>query len=124
MSGHIQLLTIVDARRLQFRLASDYTLVAVICEESICACTLLIHSDSSEGLLFYDTAIAFSQEYQVVWSRRVTGASAIYIALRYSNMMSAVVTLAELATPSCAVSRRMNYAGFLRSHRATPDVRP
>ncbi|KAF9811479.1 hypothetical protein IEO21_06595 [Rhodonia placenta] len=60
------------------------------------------YADSSEGLLFYDTAIAFSQEYQVVWSRRVTGASAIYIALRYSNMMSAVVTLAELATPSCA----------------------
>lgn len=74
----------------QYALASDYTLVAVIC------------------LLFYDTAIAFSQEYQVVWSRRVTGASAIYIALRYSNMMSAVVTLAELATPSCATLYILN----------------
>ncbi|EED83429.1 predicted protein [Postia placenta Mad-698-R] len=61
------------------------------------------YADSSEGLLFYDTAIAFSQEYQVVWSRGVTGASAIYIALRYSNLTTAVMTLALLAVPSCAV---------------------
>ncbi|KAI0629550.1 hypothetical protein C8Q77DRAFT_1161150 [Trametes polyzona] len=51
---------------------------------------------ASTALLWFDYALTFAREYRRIWKRQVTGATVIYLIMRYSAMVRRVVYLLEV----------------------------
>ncbi|EED86082.1 predicted protein [Postia placenta Mad-698-R] len=56
---------------------------------------------SRMGLFLYDYVINFNQEHHVVWSCRVTGGVAVFVALRYATLAAYIVEIIYIST-QCA----------------------
>lgn len=52
-------------------------------------------------LFLYDYVINFNQEHHVVWSCRVTGGVAVFVALRYATLAYVVTSVVNAAITSC-----------------------
>ncbi|KZT05492.1 uncharacterized protein LAESUDRAFT_655781, partial [Laetiporus sulphureus 93-53] len=66
------------------------------------------------ALFFYDIIITFDQEVRVVWTRKITAASVIYILSRYLMFLYLILTLVESAV-DCEVPSPLRIA-FEDSH--------
>lgn len=53
------------------------------------------------GLLLFDCLISLGQEVHVVWGRKLTGASILYLLLRYSAVLNAIVVIVALSNSAC-----------------------
>lgn len=49
------------------------------------------------SLFVYDSIISFDLEWRTVWSRKVTGASALYITLRYVTFITMVLDVTNFS---------------------------
>lgn len=56
------------------------------------------------GLFVYDSIISFNLEWHAVWSHKVTGATALYLALRYVTLVNVIVNVISYTALSCEVS--------------------
>lgn len=56
------------------------------------------------GLFVYDFMISSNSEWQAVWARKITGATAIYLALRYVTLLNVISNVAYSSMSSCEVS--------------------
>lgn len=57
----------------------------------------------NQGLLLFDCLISLGQEVHVVWGRKLTGASILYLLLRYSAVLNAIVVIVALSNSACQV---------------------
>ncbi|EED83380.1 predicted protein [Postia placenta Mad-698-R] len=55
----------------------------------------------NQGLLLFDCLISLGQEVHVVWGRKLTGASILYLLLRYSAVLNAIVVIVALSNSAC-----------------------
>ncbi|KAF9806034.1 hypothetical protein IEO21_08840 [Rhodonia placenta] len=53
------------------------------------------------SLFVYDFMISFNLEWQAVWARKITGATAIYLALRYVTLLNVISNVAYSSMSSC-----------------------
>ncbi|EED83341.1 predicted protein [Postia placenta Mad-698-R] len=53
-------------------------------------------------LFVYDSVISFNLEWRAVWSRKITGATALYLALRYVTLLNIIMFVIEFTITSCA----------------------
>ncbi|KAF9802630.1 hypothetical protein IEO21_09862 [Rhodonia placenta] len=60
-------------------------------------------ADARLGLFVYDSIISFNLEWRAVWSRKITGATAIYLALRYVTLANVVTYVITDTVTSCEV---------------------
>lgn len=58
------------------------------------------------GVFVYDSIISFHVEWRAVWARKITGAAAIYVALRYVTLASVIGSVIIDAMQACEVSPR------------------
>ncbi|KAF9811469.1 hypothetical protein IEO21_06585 [Rhodonia placenta] len=65
------------------------------------------------SLFVYDSIISFDLEWRTVWSRKVTGASALYITLRYVTFITMVLDVTNF---SASYNVSLNYIGFQLLH--------
>ncbi|EED83393.1 predicted protein [Postia placenta Mad-698-R] len=54
-------------------------------------------------LFVYDSIISFNLEWRAVWSRKITGATSIYLALRYATLLNVIMDVIVYSIPSCKV---------------------
>ncbi|KAF9807181.1 hypothetical protein IEO21_08340 [Rhodonia placenta] len=55
----------------------------------------------NQGLLLFDCLISLGQEVHVVWGRKLTGASILYLLLRYSAVSNAIFVIVALSNSAC-----------------------
>ncbi|KAF9802629.1 hypothetical protein IEO21_09861 [Rhodonia placenta] len=53
------------------------------------------------SLFVYDSIISFNLEWHAVWSRKVTGATALYLALRYVTLVNVIVNVISYTELAC-----------------------
>ncbi|EED81632.1 predicted protein [Postia placenta Mad-698-R] len=53
------------------------------------------------SLFVYDSIISFNREWQAVWSRKIMGATAIYLALRYVTLVNVIASVVNYIITSC-----------------------
>ncbi|EED81370.1 predicted protein [Postia placenta Mad-698-R] len=53
------------------------------------------------SLFVYDTIISSNLEWRAVWSRKITGATAIYLALRYATLADVIMDIINDTVTSC-----------------------
>lgn len=56
------------------------------------------------GLFVYDSIISFNLEWRAVWSRKISGATALYLALRHVTLLNLIADIIALTVTSCQVS--------------------
>lgn len=56
------------------------------------------------GLFVYDSIISFDLERRAVWSHNITGATALYLALRYVTLVTVIMYIIVYTVSSCEVS--------------------
>ncbi|EED83394.1 predicted protein [Postia placenta Mad-698-R] len=56
---------------------------------------------AATGLFVYDFIISFNQEWRAVWSRKIAGATAIYLALRYVTLANVITYVTNFTISSC-----------------------
>lgn len=61
-------------------------------------------ADAKLGLFVYDCIVSFDMEWRAVWSRKITGATALYVALRYVTLLNVIMIVIYSGVPSCEVS--------------------
>ncbi|KAF9806033.1 hypothetical protein IEO21_08839 [Rhodonia placenta] len=58
-------------------------------------------ADVKLGLFVYDSIVSFDMEWRAVWSRKITGATALYVALRYVTLLNVIMIVIYSSVPSC-----------------------
>ncbi|EED83346.1 predicted protein [Postia placenta Mad-698-R] len=53
------------------------------------------------SMFVYDAIISFNLEWRAVWSRKITGATALYLALRYTTFVNIISNVVESTMTSC-----------------------
>lgn len=53
------------------------------------------------SVFVYDSIISFHVEWRAVWARKITGAAAIYVALRYVTLASVIGSVIIDAMQAC-----------------------
>ncbi|EED81378.1 predicted protein [Postia placenta Mad-698-R] len=92
----------------QYGLIEEYFRVMAICVYM----TMFVNAalaDARLGLFVYDSVISFNLEWRAVWSRKITGATAIYLALRYVTLANVVTYVITGTVTSCEIM--LNYVG-------------
>ncbi|OSX61456.1 hypothetical protein POSPLADRAFT_1144526 [Postia placenta MAD-698-R-SB12] len=56
------------------------------------------------SIFVYDSIISFNMEWRAVWARRITGAAAIYVALRYVTLASVIASVIIDDMQACEVT--------------------
>lgn len=69
-------------------------------------------TDTRIGLFVYDSIITFNLECRAIWACKFTGATALYVALRYVSLANVIATVIMYTIPSCEVSLQ-NFTPFL-----------
>ncbi|EED81367.1 predicted protein [Postia placenta Mad-698-R] len=73
------------------------------------------------GLFIYDSIISFNLEWRAVWSRKITGATALYLALRYMTLLNVIINVTDMAVQSCEggfISDLMNFGTLCGAYLA------
>lgn len=53
------------------------------------------------GLFVYDSIISYKLEWRAVWTRKMTGATALYLALRYVTLVNFIMFILVSTIVSC-----------------------
>ncbi|EED81631.1 predicted protein [Postia placenta Mad-698-R] len=60
-------------------------------------------TDARLGIFVYDSIISFNREWRAVWSCKITGATAIYLALRYVTLADVIMDIINDTVTSCEI---------------------
>lgn len=67
------------------------------------ACLLI----SSEALLAFEYVITLDRELELIWERRTTGASVLFMLTRYTSLIAYGIRATLMARLSCGVCRSL-----------------